>query len=359
VLPAARTFLDDLLRAHGPSGHEEPAAAVWRAYTGAFARVHGDVLGSSYARVGPDAGPPVLLLGHLDEIGLIVTLIEDSDEDADGLLRVRELGVWDPQVLVGQHVTIRTRRGDVHGVVGKGPRHLMATDDLARASELRDLWVDIGARDADDARSLVEVGDPLVIDRPPAELANGRVASRALDNRTGAWVVAEAARRAAAAGALRVPLVAGAPTLEETLMDGARAMAHAVAPAVSIVVDVTHASDIPGIDRGGTGRIRLGHGPVLTRGLGLHHGLQARLEAAAREAGIPFQTEAMPVAGTTYTDVDGALDALTGSAVALISIPLRHMHSPAEVCALADLDAAAELIARLCLTLTPEDLWDR
>ena len=359
MLPSSRAFLDDLLRAHGPSGHEEPAAAVWRAYASPFARVGGDVLGSSYARVGPESGPPVLLLGHMDEIGLIVTHVEQEDADYDGLLRVRALGTWDPQVLVGQHVTVRTRTGERHGVVGKGPRHLMTETDLGRASKIEDLWVDIGATDADDAFAMVELGDPVVIDRPPAELANGRLSSKALDNRTGAWVVLEAARRAAEAGSLRVPLVAGAPVMEETLMDGARAMAHAVAPAVAIVVDVTHASDIPGLDRGGTGRVRLGHGPVLTRGLGLHPGLEARLEDAARAADIPWQMEAMHVTGSTYTDVDGALDALAGTAAALVSIPLRHMHSPAEVCALDDLDHAAELIARLCLTLTPEDSWDR
>jgi endoglucanase len=359
MLPAARAFLDELLRAVAPSGHEEPAAAVWRRYAAPFARVTGDVLGNSYARVGPEEGPPVLLLGHLDEIGLIVTHVEREDADYDGLLRVRALGSWDPQVLIGQHVIVRTRRGDVPGVVGKGPRHLMSATDLDRASQIAEVWIDIGARDADDAFAIVEIGDPLVIDRPPTELANGRLASRALDNRTGAWVVLEAARRAAEAGGLRVPVVAGAPVMEETLMDGARAMAHAVAPAVAIVVDVTHASDIPGIDRGRTGRVRLGHGPVLTRGLGLHPGLEERLEAAARAADIPWQMEAMHVTTSTYTDVDGALDALAGTAAALVSLPLRHMHSPSEVCALDDIDRAAELIARLCLTLTPEDTWDR
>jgi len=359
MLPSQRAFLEELLRAPAPSGHEEPAAAVWRAYAAPFARVRGDVLGNSYAHVGPDDGPPLLLLGHLDEIGLIVTHLEHEDADYDGLLRVRALGGWDPQVLVGQHVTVRTRAGDVPGVVGKAARHLLSESDLTRASRMEDLWVDIGATDTVDAASIVAIGDPIVVDRPPVELANGRLASRALDNRTGAYVVLEAARRAAEAGTLRMPVVAGAPVMEETLGDGARAMAHALAPAAAIVVDVTHASDIPGIDRGGTGRVRLGHGPVLTRGLGLHPGLEARLEETARAADIPWQMEAMHVTTSTYTDVDGALNALAGTAAALVSIPLRHMHSPAEVCALDDLDHAADLLAQLCLTLTAEDSWDR
>src|SRR5262245_10100948 len=228
MLPAARAFLDELLRAPAPSGHEEAAAVVWRRYAAPFARVGGDVLGNSFASVGPDDGPAVLLLGHLDEIGLIVTHVERDDADYDGLLRVRTLGTWDAQVLVGQHVIVRTRAGDVPGVVGKGPRHLMSAADLDRASQIADLWVDIGATDADDAFGIVAIGDPIVVDRPPTALANGRLSSRALDNRTGAWVVLEAARRAAEAGALRVPVVAGAPVMEETLGDGARAMAHTV-----------------------------------------------------------------------------------------------------------------------------------
>ncbi len=358
VEEAPRAFLEDLLRAHGPSGHEEPAAAVWRGYCRGFATVSGDVLGGSYARIGPQEGPAVLLMGHMDEIGLIITKVEDEDDDSDGLLRVRSIGTWDPQVLVGQHVRIRTRSGAlVPGVVGKAPRHLLNDHDLERASTMESLWVDIGARDADDARSMVTIGDPIVCVGEPVALANGRLASRALDNRSGAWVVAEAARRAA--GQVRVPVVAGAPALEETLMDGGRAMAHAVAPAVTIVVDVTHASDVPGVDAGTTGRVRVGAGPVLTRGIALHPVLYERLAAAAASASIAVQLEAMHVTESTWTDVDGALDALTGSAAALVSLPLRHMHTPGEVCSLDDLDSAAELLARFLTTVTPEDRWER
>ncbi len=356
--PSARSFLDALLRAHGPSGHEEPAARVWRGYCETFAKVSGDRLGNSFARIGPAKGPATLLMGHIDEIALIVTQVLDDDEDSDGLFRVRAIGTWDAQVLVGQRVLVRTRDGIVPGVIGKGPRHLMGGADLTHATTINELWLDVGARNAAEARTIVAIGDTVVIDSPPVELANDRLASRALDNRTGAWVVAEAVRRAALSG-VAVPVVAGAPVLEETLMDGGRAMAHAVAPAVAIVVDVTHASDVPGIDRGTTGRIRVGHGPVLTRGVGLHPGLYERLASVADEHRIAVQVEAMHVEDSTYTDVNGALDALSGSAAALVSIPLRHMHSPVEVCSLADLDAAADLIATLLTTLTPTDDWNR
>jgi len=355
----ARAFLDDLLRAHGPSGHEAPAAEVFRGYARGFARVTADALGSSYAAVGPAQGPAVLLLGHIDEIGLIVTYIEDDDDSA-GLLRVRTLGSWDAEVLVGQHVEIRTRAGaPIRGVVGKAPIHLQAKEDGPRGSTLASLWIDIGARDADDARTLVEVGDTVVVAPQVTELGNGRIASKALDNRVGAWVVAEAARRVAADGSARCPVVACAPVLEETLGDGGRAAAHRVDPAVTIVLDGTHATDVPGVPRAGGGRIRLGHGPVLTRGLGLHPRLFDRFLAVASAAGIDCQIEAMPGDATTFTDVDGALDAHAGSAVTLVSVPMRHMHSPSETVALADVDATAELLARVALSLGVDESWER
>jgi endoglucanase len=356
VEETARGFLEDLLKAHGPSGYEDPAAAVWRAHCSTFAAVTGDVLGNSYARVGPEEGPAALLMGHIDEIGLMVTHIE-RDGDAAGLLRVRQMGTWDAQVLTGQRVIVRSRSGElVPGVVGRVARHLLPAEDLGAAATISSLWVDIGARDAADAERLVAVGDSVVCNAAPLMLANGRLTGRALDNRAGAWVVAEAARRARE---LMVPVVAGAPVLEETLGDGGRAMAHTVAPAVTVVVDVTHTSDVPGSDPGTTSRIRLGAGPSLNRGIGLHPGLTERFATVARDHEIPLQTEALHLTGSTLTDVDGALDAHAGSAVALLAIPLRHMHTPAEVCSLDDLDATAELLARVLETLTPEDRWDR
>jgi putative aminopeptidase FrvX len=357
LTPDHLRFLHDLLRAHGPSGHEGPAASVWRREAESFARVDHDVLGSSFAAVGPDQGPAVLLLGHIDEIGLIVSHIEDEGQAYDGKLRMQPLGGWDAEVLVGQHVELRTASGTlVPGVIGKLPIHLAPAEGPARSS-MATLWVDIGARDADDARRIVSVGDTAVLVGEPRALANDQLAGKALDNRTGAWIVLEAARRVAERGGGSVPVVACACAIEETLGEGARAAAHRIDPAISIVVDVTHASDIPGGLLGRTGVQVPGRGPTLTRGLGLNHKLTARLAAAAAEAGIAMQPEALSGGNSTFTDIDGVLRALAGSATALVSIPLRHMHSPAEVCALSDLDEAAELIARLCLSLDGSEDW--
>ena len=199
------------------------------------------------------------------------------------------------------------------------------------------------------------MGDVAVIDAPPIRLGANRLTSRALDNRLGAFAVLEIAKRCEDAA---VPVVAAAPVLEETTMDGGRVAAHTVQPAVTIVLDVTHAA-IPGADPGAIGDVRLGAGPSICRGLALHPALTARATALARDNGIPYVIEALPGTATTETDVDGALDAHTGSAVALIGLPIRHMHSPAEVCDLGDLAAAIELVTALVASLRPDDDWTR
>src|SRR5919107_2768789 len=188
--------LRELLTAHGPSGYEEAPAAVWRRQAEAFAEVEGDALGSSTARVaGTGGGPTVAIVGHIDEIGLIVHHIDD-----DGFLWFSGVGGWDPIILVGQRVEVSTRDGIVHGVVGKKPIHLLKEEERKQVPELRNLHIDIGAADGDDARARVRVGDVAVIAGEPLEYPNGRVVSRALDNRLGCFVAFEVARLVAEAG---------------------------------------------------------------------------------------------------------------------------------------------------------------
>src|SRR6195952_5636116 len=229
----ARVLLDGLLRAVGPSSYERPAAEVWRAAAAEFAEVRQDRLGSSFATVNAGGGPRVALVGHIDEIGLVVKHVDSS-----GVLFVGEIGGWDPAVLVGQRVTVRTASGLIPGVVGKAARHLLSEDERSRVPKVHDLWVDIGASDEADAASTVQIGDP-------SERRGRRLASRALDNRLGALVVLEAARRAAAAGDLQAEVVAVASVREETSYTGARTAAYAIDPDIAITLDVTHTDDYP------------------------------------------------------------------------------------------------------------------
>src|SRR3954470_1318906 len=197
---AIPSFLQDLLTATGPSGYETPAAEVWRESASSFAqKVTSDTVGSSVARVAAagdsDRAPLIGLVGHIDEIGLVVKHITD-----EGVLRFGTIGGWDPQVLVGQRVTIQTANGPLAGVVGRKPIHLLEEDDRKQVAKFEQMYIDIGASSRDDAARLVSLGDPAVIAAQPVELANGRIASKAMDNRLGAYIVLEAARRVAAAG---------------------------------------------------------------------------------------------------------------------------------------------------------------
>jgi putative aminopeptidase FrvX len=347
----ARVLLDSLLRAVGPSSYERPAAEVWRAAAAEFAEVRGDALGNSFATVNAGGSPRIALVGHIDEIGLVVKHIHSS-----GVLFVGEIGSWDPAVLVGQRVTVATAAGALPGVMGKAARHLLSEEDRKRVPLVHDLWVDIGAHDEADAASAVQIGDPVVMAPPPVELRGLRLASRALDNRLGALVVLEAARRAAAAGDLKAEVIAVASVREETSYAGARTATFASEPDVAITLDVTHTDDYPNSDQARvTGSRALGSGPSISRGAAQHEGIAQRLIAVAREAGIPHTLEAD--GSVSHTDSEAVQEVGAGVPCGLVGIPLRYMHSPSEICDLRDVELAIELVARFCRSLEPGEDW--
>jgi putative aminopeptidase FrvX len=345
----APKVLLDLLRARGPSGYETAPAAVWREAASAFAEVSTDMLGTPLARVvakhGFERGARrLLVMGHIDEIGLIVNHIDD-----DGYLWFGPVGGWDAQILVGQRVAVNTRAGRVLGVVGKKPIHLLREEDRKKVAEVRDLHIDIGARDGDDARARVRIGDVAVIDADPAELPNGRLIARALDNRLGSFVAYEAARLVAAAGGGEWELAAVAAAQEEITFGGSRTSAFALEPDAAVVIDVTHATDAPGIEIKEIGKHELGSGPVLSRGSTLHPQLFELLHETAEQEQIPFTVEA--TARATGTDADAVHVSRAGVPTALVSIPIRYMHSPVELVQLDDVHACARLIAAAALQL--------
>ncbi len=341
-------FLHELISAAAPSGHEAPAARAWRAGCERFAaEVGADNVGSSYARVPGTAGGPVLaLVGHIDEIGLHVTHIDEK-----GFLRFGQVGGWDPVQLVGQRVRLTTRNGPVRGVIGRKPIHLLKEEDRKQAPELKALHIDIGARSEQEARERVRVGDVAVIDAPPFELAEGLIVSRALDNRVGCFVAAEAARLVAEAGGAPGDVLALAVAQEETTFAGARTSAFAHDPDLAVVIDVTHATDQPGVELGEISRHELGGGPVIARGTTLHPLIGELLAEAAEAEGIAFSLESSGRA--TGTDADAIHLARSGIPTGLVSVPLRYMHSAVELVALADIEAAARLLATFARRLKP------
>jgi len=343
-------FLKRLLDTPGPSGFESAPAKLWREEAGAFAAVSNDVAGNSLAVANPEGSPTIMLAGHIDEIGVIITYIDD-----EGYLYISGIGGWDTQVLVGQRIRIMGRDDHVFGVIGKKPIHVIKPDDRKKASEMTDLWIDIGAASREEAERLVTVGDPGVIDSRTIDFPNGCIVSRSIDDRIGAFIVLEALRRyAEKPGAARV--VAVATTQEEIAYQGggARVSATRVAPQMAVVVDVTHATDYPGAEKEKLehGHHKIGGGPVLTRGSIISPVVYALLRDAATRLSIPYTVHA--AGRESWTDADAIHVARDGVATGLLSIPNRYMHSPNEMVSLEDLDRAAALIAEACRAVGPD-----
>jgi endoglucanase len=344
AIPAA---LERLLTAPGPSGQETHAAAAWRDEAGAFGDVSSDVLGSSWVRVpGTGGGPLLAIVGHIDEIALVVTHAGD-----DGLIAVRQLGGFDPHVLLGQRVELATAAGPVAGVVGARKQKRRRSEER-KPLEFDDLYLDIGARNGEEARSVVRAGDAALVAGAPVELRNGRIASRALDNRIGCYVALEVARRVAAEGGAPGE-VAGLAVVQEEVGDfaGARTAAYILEPAVAIAVDVTHATDVRGGDPEDEGDHRLGGGPALMRGPSLHPRIFDLLYETAEAEGIPCTVEVSR--GHTNTDADAVYLSRMGVATGLVSVPLRYMHTPVETVDLGDIEAAIRLLVAFAHRLEP------
>lgn len=339
-------LLDALLRAPGPSGYEAQATAVWRE-AASFASVEADGIGSTLATIGEEGGEPlVAVVGHIDEIGLVVTHVDEK-----GFLYFDPIGGWDPQILVGQRVSVLSKDGSVPGVAGRKPIHLIKPDQRKQAVELDSLHIDIGTADRDETLARIRIGDPVVIDAEPLSLAGSRLTSRSMDNRLGAYVALESLRRVHERGKLRGRMAGVAAVQEEIGLFGARTSAFALRPDVAIAVDVTHASDAPGVDAKETGEHELGSGPVIGRGSTLSPKVFELIVAAAEAAGIDHTISAS--GRGTHTDADSIQISRAGIPTGLVSIPLRYMHSPVELVDLGDLEAVVELIVAFAESLEP------
>jgi putative aminopeptidase FrvX len=329
-------LLRELLSTPGPSGHETTAAAVWRKAAEKFAEVSSDALGSSVARVkGTGDGPTLALIGHIDEIGLAITHVDDK-----GFLFFRNVGGVLAEVLLAQRVQIVTRDGVIPGVIGKkgGP----FKKDKDEKIEIKNLFIDIGAKNGDEAKSLVRVGDGAVLAPQPVELLNGRVASRSWDNRGGCYVALEVARRVAEAGGVAGEVVAVAAIGEEVGdFAGARTTAYAVRPDVAVAIDVYTATDIPDGDPHDSGEHPLGM-PALGRGAPLSSRIFELLYETGQQENIECSVEV--VTGSTHTDADAYHLSRAGIPTGLVSVPTRYIHTPTEVVSLDDVEASIKLL---------------
>ena len=341
-------FLANLVNSISPSGYEAPVAKVWKAEAETFAaKVWTDTHGNSHAIVNPGGSPCIMFAGHYDEIGFQISYIDDK-----GYLWIQALGGWDSQIAQGQRVQIATQKGTVRGVIGKVAIHMQSPEDRKKVSQIKDLWVDIGAKDRKDAEKMVEIGDPLVIASGFEEMANGLAIGRAFDDRAGAFVILEAARLLSKLSP-KAEIHAVATVQEEIGLRGVTTAAYGINPDIGIAVDMTFATDHPNMGEAmkRENSIELGKGPVLTRGPNINSKLFDLMVKTAKTEKIPYQINAEPRG--TGTDANALQLNRSGVVAGLISVPLRYMHSPCETISLKDLEDSAKLLAKTVAKITP------
>lgn len=334
----AKAFFQQILETPSPSGYEQPVQDIVRSYVGDFAdQVSTDLHGNVIACVNPGADLRVMFAGHADQIGLLVTFIDD-----EGFIYTNTIGGWDPQQLIGQRMTIYTDSGPIPAVIARKAIHLLDEEERKQVVKTKELWLDIGAKNKAEAAEIVRIGDPVTLKLGYQEMRNGLANSPGMDDKSGLWVCMEALRRAKQKG-LKVSLYAVATVQEEIGLRGARTSAYGINPQIGIAVDVTHATDCPTIEKNQEGDIRLGGGPVVYRGPNMNPIVVQRLSRAAADADIPLQLAA--IGRGTGTDANAIQLNRSSVATGLVSVPNRYMHSAVEMISLHDMDMCADLLA--------------
>jgi endoglucanase len=340
-------FLKTLVEAPSPSGYEQPAAAVFREYVAGFAdSVETNVMGSVHAVLkGTGDGPSVMLAGHIDEVGLMVTYITD-----DGFIAFKPVGGIDAHLLPGKRVRVHTREGALLGVLGRMPIHLLEEDETKQVTKMHKMFIDVGFP-CDEVKRRVRIGDPVTFDVGLEEYGEKMAVSRAFDDKMGAWAVAEVLRLVQESGGAPGDVIAAATVQEEVGLRGGITSAYGIDPVVGIAVEVGHATDYPDVDKRKHGEAKCGSGPIITRGANINPKVFELLVAAAEAEGIPYQIGGEPRG--TGTDANAIQISRGGKAAGLVSVPLRYMHTPSEVLSLEDLENTAKLLAAFVRALEP------
>jgi len=334
-------FLKNLIEAPSPSGFESPASKIWREYLKPHvSEVRGDVYGNSIAVVNPEGSPKIMLCGHIDEVGFMVNYIND-----EGFLYMSAIGGVDPLIALGRDVIIHNKNGPVRGVTGRIPTHLQ-NDEEEEEIKLHKIYVDIGALDRENAFEMVSVGDPVTFDVGFRELSNGRIVARGLDDRMGAWCVAEALMELVRSDKLSAAVYGVATVQEEIGTSGAIISSFALGPKAAVAIDATHATDIPDVTKEKTGDVQLGGGPTISVGSLMHRKVREMLKEAAENNRIPNQIVTAPC--WSGTDADVISVSRSGIPSGLVSVPNRYMHTPVEMIQLDDLENTVKLLVAWC-----------
>ncbi|MCB5251462.1 MAG: M42 family metallopeptidase [Candidatus Cloacimonadaceae bacterium] len=339
-----KEYLYKLLKVASPSGFETQAQEITRNYLkGSCDDISSDINGNLIAFKRGSGEIKVMLVGHADEVGFMINHIDDN-----GYLYVKSLGGFDVNLLPGLRLDIHHEGKVVRGIIGKNPPHMSRGDTDTPKLKMEDIWIDIGAKDKDDALKKVSIGDPITFRSEIEELSDDIIVSKATDNKVGVYVAAAVMKALA-----KTPLVANyyavASVGEETTMKGAQTSSYKIEPDIAIAVDVTFSSDTPGVDKRKFGDVSLGKGPVLALGAAVHPRLNQDLQDLAKKHKIPLQLEIAP--GRTGTDADAIHAQRSGVATVVLSIPNRYMHSPNEIINLNDLENAVKLLTEFVKTI--------
>jgi endoglucanase len=342
-------FLEALVNAPSPSGFEQPVAMLYRDRMRRYAdHVTSDVHGNVLAVINPNARMRIMLAGHMDEIGFVIHHISD-----EGLLHFSTIGGHDSVIPVGQMVWVHGRQR-VAGAIGRKAIHLLSPDELKKKPEIQDLWIDIGAGSRAEAEAVIQLGDVATYQYGFQRLLGDRAVARAFDNKAGLFIVAETMRLLREEGGL--PLDVGVHAVgtvqEEIGSRGARTSAFAIGAQTGLAVDMGHAIDYPGVSPSRYGKLEMGGGPAISRGANINPRVFELLCRAAQEEDIPYQVQVTP--GGTPTDANAMQLNGQGMATALLSVPLRYMHTPCEVVSVTDVENCTRLMAAFCRRITAD-----
>jgi len=349
-----KEFLFELLETPSPTGFEMPGQRVWAKYIEPFAsKVECDAYGSTWATLPGKSKKVVMLEAHADEIGYIIKHIDDK-----GFLRIDRIGGSDAATARGRRVQILGDKGIVSGIVGNTAIHLRR-DELGaeKAPAVHDLWIDVGASNAKEVSAMgLRVGHPMVYIDGPAELAHKRIISRALDNRLGSYIIAQVMRRIAESGKKPALTIVCLNAIQEEIGGhGATMASYRLKPDLCLCLDVTHATDTPGIDSAKFGSIKLGGGPSITHGTCNHPLIIKRLIEVAAKEKLDLQHESS--SRFSGTDTDKIFTTRDGIPSSLVSIPLRCMHSVVETAHLDDIESTIRLLEAFVLSLKESDTF--
>lgn len=334
-----KQFLIDLINTPAPSGHEEPVQKIWRDEVSSFCpNITNDTHGNMIACLNPGKEKSIVVVGHSDEVGLIITYINE-----DGFLFVKPIGGIDVSILSSQRARIITKKGIVNGAIGKTSVHLLTREQREKKPEMHDIWVDIGAKNKKDAEKYVSIGDPVVFGADYQELINNIAIARCWDNRIGIYIVAETLRKLSANKKLNTTVYGISSVQEETGVWGAKNAVYDLKPTAAIAVDVMPCTDQPEVKKETFGETKVGSGPVITRGVRTNNKMSEELIKVSQKKKIPYQIDVDY--GHTWTDADPISQSRAGVPVAVVSVPTRYLHTSVETLNLKDVDLSVDLIA--------------